>query len=292
MVKKILLSFSNTQDCFTSCFYCENLLWSNPNFLWQILHRVFWHRKKRHPIFLFAEFVWSQEEHQNCGAWSFVQPRFANLIGIRNLSYAGRSVLCQPAVGVGQVHQREIAQLMEMTFQKIRWFINELKCILVDTQYSFFLDIIWDVEKNIALLKVLVNLSRSKKKCDRYISWWSEIVANTMTEKCIAFLIFCPRHRCRKDEMLCKDRCQIGNSGKHVIGKEWSKSRFGFLSLWLFLCFRKYFSWLSPTFIQFDILKMKTWLKCIPRLCEQWMYECHEQKRLSQQCIIAAAESI
>lgn len=77
-------------------------------------------QKKRHPIFLFAEFVWSQEEHQNCGAWSFVQPRFANLIGIRNLSYAGRSVLCQPAVGVGQVHQREIAQLMDMTFQKIR----------------------------------------------------------------------------------------------------------------------------------------------------------------------------
>lgn len=77
-------------------------------------------QKRRHPIFLFAEFVWSQEEHQNCGAWSFVQPRFANLIGIRNLSYAGRSVLCQPAVGVGQVHQREIAQLMEMTFQKIR----------------------------------------------------------------------------------------------------------------------------------------------------------------------------
>ena len=140
MVKKILLSFSNTLDCFTSCFYCENLLWSNPNFLWQILHRVFWHRKKRHPIFLFAEFVWSQEEHQNCGAWSFVQPRFANLIGIRNLSYAGRSVLCQPAVGVGQVHQREIAQLMDMTFQKIRWSYNELKCILV--WHSFFLDII------------------------------------------------------------------------------------------------------------------------------------------------------
>jgi len=66
------------------------------------------------------KFVWSQEEHQNCGAWSFVQPRFANLIGIRNLTYAGRSVLCQPAVGVGQVHQREIAQLMDMTFQKIR----------------------------------------------------------------------------------------------------------------------------------------------------------------------------
>ena len=140
MVKKILLSFSNTLDCFTSCFYCENLLWSNPNFLWQILHRGFWHRKKRHPIFLFAEFVWSQEEHQNCGAWSFVQPRFANLIGIRNLSYAGRSVLCQPAVGVGQVHQREIAQLMDMTFQKIRWSYNELKCILV--WHSFFLDII------------------------------------------------------------------------------------------------------------------------------------------------------
>ena len=63
--------------------------------------------------------------------------------------------------------------------------------------------------KNISLLKVLVNLSRSKKKM------WPihfMVVRNCCEyHDCIAFLIFCPLHSCRKDEMLCKDRCQIGN---------------------------------------------------------------------------------
>ncbi|GFT88748.1 putative 2-oxoglutarate dehydrogenase E1 component DHKTD1, mitochondrial, partial [Nephila pilipes] len=26
-------------------------------------------------------FIWSQEEHQNMGAWTFVQSRFRNLLG-------------------------------------------------------------------------------------------------------------------------------------------------------------------------------------------------------------------
>ena len=66
---------------------------------------------------LFLEFVWSQEEHQNAGAWTFVKPRFENLLGIRNLSYSGRGPLCQPAVGVGSVHQQEISQLFRDTFK-------------------------------------------------------------------------------------------------------------------------------------------------------------------------------
>lgn len=31
----------------------------------------------------FAEFVWSQEEPRNAGAWSFVAPRFENALGVR-----------------------------------------------------------------------------------------------------------------------------------------------------------------------------------------------------------------
>ena len=31
----------------------------------------------------FAEFIWSQEEHRNSGAWSFVCPRFENVVGIK-----------------------------------------------------------------------------------------------------------------------------------------------------------------------------------------------------------------
>merc|ERR1719507_668410 len=66
------------------------------------------------------KFVWSQEEHQNSGAWTFVEPRFANLVGVRDLVYAGRVPLCQPAVGVGSVHQREVAHVMQETFKKLK----------------------------------------------------------------------------------------------------------------------------------------------------------------------------
>ena len=70
--------------------------------------------------FVILEFVWSQEEHQNSGAWTFVEPRFANLVGVRDLGYAGRVPLCQPAVGVGSVHQREVAHVMQETFKKLK----------------------------------------------------------------------------------------------------------------------------------------------------------------------------
>jgi len=61
------------------------------------------------------KFVWSQEEHRNAGAWTFVRPRFASMLGIKGLHYAGRSELCQPAVGVATVHRQEEAQVIEDT---------------------------------------------------------------------------------------------------------------------------------------------------------------------------------
>ena len=62
-----------------------------------------------------TSFVWSQEEHRNMGCWSFVSPRFRNILGLE-LSYAGRQELCQPAVGVGQVHQQENKEILQQTF--------------------------------------------------------------------------------------------------------------------------------------------------------------------------------
>jgi len=62
-----------------------------------------------------TEFVWCQEEHRNQGAWSFVHPRFENLLHIK-LSYAGRKVLGASAVGVGKWHAQEVEQLMKDTF--------------------------------------------------------------------------------------------------------------------------------------------------------------------------------
>jgi len=61
------------------------------------------------------EFVWSQEEHRNMGAWSFVSPRFDNLLGIK-LKYVGRNVLAVPAVGIGKLHAQEVTEVLNGTF--------------------------------------------------------------------------------------------------------------------------------------------------------------------------------
>ncbi|XP_076441946.1 2-oxoadipate dehydrogenase complex component E1-like [Babylonia areolata] len=63
-----------------------------------------------------TEFVWSQEEHRNMGAWTFVAPRFANILG-RQLKYVGRGVLGAPATGIGDVHKLESQKLLDDTFQ-------------------------------------------------------------------------------------------------------------------------------------------------------------------------------
>ncbi|XP_056646594.1 2-oxoadipate dehydrogenase complex component E1 [Diorhabda sublineata] len=59
--------------------------------------------------------VWSQEEPQNMGAWSFVKPRFENLIGMK-LIYTGRDVLPTPAVGIGKLHQEQAESVINRPF--------------------------------------------------------------------------------------------------------------------------------------------------------------------------------
>ena len=61
------------------------------------------------------EFIWSQEEPRNGGAWSFVESRFRNLVGV-NLRYSGRPALATPAVGVSALHKIEAANLMKNIF--------------------------------------------------------------------------------------------------------------------------------------------------------------------------------
>ncbi|KAF6039646.1 DHTKD1 [Bugula neritina] len=61
------------------------------------------------------QFIWSQEEHRNYGSWSFVRPRFENLVGVK-LGYAGRAELAAPACGMGIVHKTECANILESTF--------------------------------------------------------------------------------------------------------------------------------------------------------------------------------
>lgn len=62
------------------------------------------------------KFIWSQEEHQNMGAWSFVQPRFRTMLGC-DLKYVGRGPLGTPAVGIGRIHQQEAKDIVEKPFE-------------------------------------------------------------------------------------------------------------------------------------------------------------------------------
>lgn len=63
-----------------------------------------------------AEFVWAQEEHRNMGAWSFVAPRFENIIGTK-LNYTGRET--QSCVsGTGSLHVKESKEILSKPFEK------------------------------------------------------------------------------------------------------------------------------------------------------------------------------
>ncbi|CAG2104913.1 unnamed protein product, partial [Medioppia subpectinata] len=62
------------------------------------------------------EFIWSQEEHQNMGAWSYVRPRFQDILNCR-LRYVGRPPLSAPAVGIGELHKQEAADILLDTFR-------------------------------------------------------------------------------------------------------------------------------------------------------------------------------
>jgi 2-oxoglutarate dehydrogenase E1 component len=62
-----------------------------------------------------AKLVWCQEESQNMGAWTFMEPRLRAMFK-REIAYAGRSPSASPAVGALAVHKREQAQLIAEAF--------------------------------------------------------------------------------------------------------------------------------------------------------------------------------
>lgn len=61
------------------------------------------------------DFVWSQEEPRNAGAWSFVRPRFENALGVR-LKFAGRPELAWTATAIGEHHTKEAEEVINQTF--------------------------------------------------------------------------------------------------------------------------------------------------------------------------------
>jgi len=71
---------------------------------------------KRYPN---AEIVWVQEEPQNMGCWPYVEPRFATAlkdVNAKRASYIGRNPAASPATGNGTIHQAELDQFLQASF--------------------------------------------------------------------------------------------------------------------------------------------------------------------------------
>jgi 2-oxoglutarate dehydrogenase E1 component len=62
-----------------------------------------------------AELVWCQEEPQNMGAWTFMEPRLREMFR-REIAYAGRDAGASPAVGSLARHKREQACVVRDAF--------------------------------------------------------------------------------------------------------------------------------------------------------------------------------
>ncbi|XP_045767945.1 probable 2-oxoglutarate dehydrogenase E1 component DHKTD1 homolog, mitochondrial isoform X2 [Maniola jurtina] len=65
------------------------------------------------------KFIWSQEEHRNMGAWTFVKPRFENLLG-KKLLYAGRAEAATTAVGASKLHRVEVEHILREPLYNIK----------------------------------------------------------------------------------------------------------------------------------------------------------------------------
>jgi 2-oxoglutarate dehydrogenase E1 component len=61
------------------------------------------------------KFVWCQEEPQNMGGWTFIEPRLRTMF-CREIAYAGRRPSASPAVGSLARHKREQARLVADAF--------------------------------------------------------------------------------------------------------------------------------------------------------------------------------
>ena len=58
---------------------------------------------------------WVQEEPENMGAWTFIEPRLRTIF-CTEIAYAGREASASPAVGALARHKREQARLVADAF--------------------------------------------------------------------------------------------------------------------------------------------------------------------------------
>lgn len=73
------------------------------------------------PLFLSffaADFTWIQEEPQNGGAYSFMEPRIRQMLPEKMaLNYIGREASAAPATGIAVVHRKESADILARAFR-------------------------------------------------------------------------------------------------------------------------------------------------------------------------------
>src|SRR6266540_1821917 len=62
-----------------------------------------------------AKYIWCQEEPENMGAWTFIEPRLRTIF-CTEIAYAGREASASPAVGALARHKREQARLVADAF--------------------------------------------------------------------------------------------------------------------------------------------------------------------------------
>ena len=62
-----------------------------------------------------ARLVWTQEESENNGPWTWIAPQLEEIFG-RRPAYAGRDASASPAVGSLALHRLELAALLKQAF--------------------------------------------------------------------------------------------------------------------------------------------------------------------------------
>ena len=72
-------------------------------------------REMLKPFSKSAKYVWCQEEPENMGAWTFIEPRLRTIF-CTEIAYAGREASASPAVGALARHKREQARLVADAF--------------------------------------------------------------------------------------------------------------------------------------------------------------------------------
>jgi len=59
--------------------------------------------------------IWTQEEHENQGCWTFVEPRLRKMLNF-NMEYVGRQVSGTPATGYPAMHRKQWDAILKKLF--------------------------------------------------------------------------------------------------------------------------------------------------------------------------------